>query len=155
MPVKSKSRTIAKKLGRNRYRGKPCAVHPEARGARYTTSSECCKCAMTKVAAYRATPRGRANVLNNARQRKYGVTPEQFSALLARQHGCCAICGTTAPGGRDSTWHLDHNHHTKAVRGVLCHKCNVGLGCLGDNPDKLRAAIQYLELGTPAAEADA
>ena len=71
----------------------------------------------------------------------YGITPEQFDAMLAAQGHRCAICQTelTRPC-------LDHDHGpSNAVRGVLCTLCNTGLGGFRDNPEFLRAAITYLE----------
>jgi hypothetical protein len=77
-------------------------------------------------------------------KRKYGITPAQFETILAAQGGCCAICGTFKPGGR-GMFHVDHNHRTGKLRGVLCHKCNTAIGLLGDSPCAARAAADYLE----------
>jgi len=73
----------------------------------------------------------------------YGVTPEQYAALLARQEGRCAICQTDQPGGKGS-WHVDHDHATGGVRGLLCSQCNLMLGHARDDPARLRAALEYL-----------
>jgi len=73
----------------------------------------------------------------------YGITPEEFTALLEAQGGRCAICGTETPGGKGG-WHLDHDHDTGAIRGLLCHACNIALGYMGDDQDRLEAAIEYL-----------
>jgi hypothetical protein len=63
--------------------------------------------------------------------------------MFAAQGYRCAICGADKPGGT-GRWHTDHDHVTGTVRGVLCHKCNIGIGMLGDSPALLRAAIAYL-----------
>lgn len=76
--------------------------------------------------------------------RKYGVTPEWAAAQLEAQGGLCAICKTDSPGGR-GRWHVDHDHETGAVRGLLCCACNLGIGHLKDSTDVLRAALAYLE----------
>lgn len=81
------------------------------------------------------------------RQKKYGITPEQWDDLFAKQNGCCAICGVR-PTKR---LHVDHNHHTGAVRGLLCNNCNLGLGKFGDNPNLTELATQYL-IGTASCE---
>jgi hypothetical protein len=78
-----------------------------------------------------------------ALQTKYGITLKERDALLAEQSGTCAICGADAPGGRGG-WHTDHCHTTKKVRGILCTRCNTGIGMFKDNPATLAAAINYL-----------
>lgn len=85
--------------------------------------------------------------------RQYNVTPEQYAELLASQNGCCAVCKCDTPNGRFKKWHLDHDHSCcpgkfscgKCIRGLLCHKCNVGMGNLSDDYKLLRAAADYLE----------
>jgi hypothetical protein len=73
--------------------------------------------------------------------RKYGVTLEEVLALLAKQDGKCAICGKPIL----ARYHVDHDHGTGKVRGLLCFSCNGGLGSFSDNVDRLRSAIAYLE----------
>ncbi|MFD7900151.1 endonuclease VII domain-containing protein [Streptomyces sp. NPDC059743] len=70
----------------------------------------------------------------------YRLSPEQ-SALL-RDTAQCHICRTEQPSGRG--WHIDHCHITGVVRGLLCARCNLGLGHFRDDPDVLSAAIEYL-----------
>lgn len=77
------------------------------------------------------------------RHHLYGITPEEYAALLDRQLGRCAICRADSAGGRGG-WHVDHDHNTGKVRGLLCHSCNLGLGHLKDDPALLRAAMEYL-----------
>lgn len=95
----------------------------------------------------RGNPEMRAYQRAINKQRLYGVTVEQFDALLQRQGSCCAICGTDTPLGK-GTFHIDHDHETGRVRGLLCHKCNLGLGKFNDDPEQLRAAARYLEEAT-------
>lgn len=80
---------------------------------------------------------------------QYGLTFEGYEALLSQQGGVCGCCSTSEPGGRDDNkrFYVDHDHGTGAVRGLLCHKCNMGIGLLGDDVDGLTAALAYL-LGT-------
>lgn len=73
----------------------------------------------------------------------YGLTPERYAELLERQGGRCAICAAESAGGRGG-WHVDHCHETQAVRGLLCHHCNIGIGQFRDRVDLLQAAIGYL-----------
>lgn len=82
---------------------------------------------------------------------KYGITPEEYAEMFARQSGACAICKRTEPIGRTSKYtgvefwlHVDHDHETGAVRGLLCSDCNSGLGKFQESADILRLAIEYL-----------
>ncbi len=76
-------------------------------------------------------------------KRHYGLTPEDYEALFDGQSGCCPICGLTLPEGKNT--HVDHDHKTGVVRGLLCHHCNMLLGQARDSKEVLRAAIAYLE----------
>lgn len=75
--------------------------------------------------------------------KKYGVTREQYGAMLLAQGGVCAICREVPTGKKG--FMVDHDHTTGAVRGLLCSPCNSGIGGLRDKPALLRAAIEYLE----------
>ena len=76
------------------------------------------------------------------RMRKYGLTPEAFAVLLEVQSGSCAICRAELLKGRGT--HVDHDHVTGRVRGLLCNPCNLGLGVFRDSREYLAAAIDYL-----------
>lgn len=76
------------------------------------------------------------------RIRLYGLSPEQWDALMMAQGGVCAICGRTNPSGR--ALHVDHDHVTGRVRGLLCVRCNVALGRFGDSAEMLIRAAEYL-----------
>ncbi len=73
----------------------------------------------------------------------YGITSEQFAAMLESQNGRCAICKTSEPSGKGN-WHVDHCHSSGKVRGLLCHFCNLMLGNAKDDVDRLTAAIEYI-----------
>lgn len=74
--------------------------------------------------------------------RTFGLSVDEVRAAWS---SFCAICGTTTPGGRYGTFHIDHDHNTNEVRGVLCYKCNSVLGFAEDDADRLKAAIRYLQ----------
>ena len=74
-------------------------------------------------------------------RRRYGLSLADFDAILAHQGGACAICRARFTG----TPHVDHDHDTRVVRGLLCSGCNRGLGCFDDDVDIMQAAIDYLE----------
>ena len=117
----------------------------------------CRECRKTKGRKFRAAHRERLNLLDRthyAQRRwkrhlraKYGITPEQYDAMLTAQGGVCAICKGDEPGGKNGCkrFHVDHQHGTTNVRGLLCSKCNQMLGYADDTPEILRRAAIYLE----------
>lgn len=67
------------------------------------------------------------------------------TALLAEQDGTCALCERTTADKTGRPLHVDHDHETGAIRGLLCSDHNTGLGKLGDNAAGLQAALDYLD----------
>ncbi len=86
-------------------------------------------------------------------KRRYGITEHLAVELAAYQGGVCAICGSLPDTTRKrGGLHVDHNHATGAVRGLLCERCNLGLGFFDDTLARLTAAIAYLQ-APPASKA--
>lgn len=94
-------------------------------------------------------------VRDKMREQRFGISRDQFDALFESQGRACAICKSPDPG--ISFWHTDHDHACcpgsdktcgNCVRGILCGPCNQGLGRFGDDVDRLRSAIDYLERTT-------
>ena len=81
-------------------------------------------------------------------RKKYGISLADRDELLEAQGNRCAICLTTDPG---RSWHIDHDHVTGKVRGILCFGCNVGLGVFQDDESRMRRAIRYLKQNKEAA----
>jgi len=83
--------------------------------------------------------------LYQARKRfdKYGITEDDYNNMFVFQNGKCAICGNHQSELK-SPLHIDHNHKTGKVRGLLCAACNMGIGQLQDDIENLRCAILYL-----------
>jgi hypothetical protein len=80
------------------------------------------------------------------RLRALGVDPNWYENQLAIQGGGCAICQSPKPGGRAKYFfHVDHDHTTQAIRGLLCLRCNVGIGLFQDDEAVLARAAQYLK----------
>lgn len=75
---------------------------------------------------------------------KYGITSEQYEEMLKEQSNRCAICGIGEQHTENSRLCVDHDHNTNEVRGLLCKKCNQGLGLFQDNPDFCESAGKYL-----------
>lgn len=72
----------------------------------------------------------------------FRLTGAQARELRGR--GCCDICGTATPGGRFGNWHIDHDHDTGQVRGILCAPCNAAIGLLRDDPAVIQSALSYV-----------
>lgn len=88
-------------------------------------------------------------------KKKYGMTNEDYNAMLAAQKGGCAICGIT-PREAGKSLAVDHDHRCcgyrrdgrtcgRCTRQLLCESCNLGIGKFNDDPDLLRKALAYLE----------
>ena len=98
-----------------------------------------------------------ANALPNGPEKRralaryrYGLTEQEFDALLARAAGRCEICDTEVgeygiPSDKPRP-HIDHCADTNAVRGVLCGPCNTAIGLLRHDPKILQAAEKYLQM---------
>jgi hypothetical protein len=85
-------------------------------------------------------------------RRTFGVSADEFDRLLAEQGGGCAICGVIPK--RAASLHLDHDHDTGAIRGILCLSCNQGVGQFRDDPGLLEKAARYLRGGAREATGD-
>jgi hypothetical protein len=81
----------------------------------------------------------------------YGMTVEQYDAMLEAQGGGCAVCGGGTQDGR--RLHVDHDHGCcpgrrscgRCIRGILCRACNLMLGNANDDPALLLKGILYLD----------
>lgn len=93
-------------------------------------------------------PKRRESMYRNRVRNLYGLSLDEVHQMEALQGGRCAICNTDNPGtrrnGKIVRWHVDHCHSTGKVRGLLCVKCNTGLGNFKDSIDTLERAISYL-----------
>lgn len=74
----------------------------------------------------------------------YGITSNQYDALLVAQAGLCAICKRPEKARSKKFLAVDHDHNTGEIRGLLCHKCNAGLGHFDEDSDLLADALAYL-----------
>jgi len=97
----------------------------------------------SRASKYAQTPKGKAAARRKHLKRVYDITPEYWDLLFNAQNGMCAGCGTTEPGGHHNTFHVDHNHDTEEVRGLLCGACNMALGLLNDDPKVLQNLVAY------------
>lgn len=78
-------------------------------------------------------------------KRNYGLGPGEYERILQAQGGGCAICGTTKSETiREKFMAVDHDHDSGEIRGILCSRCNKGIGHMHDSPLLLARAIAYL-----------
>jgi len=78
--------------------------------------------------------------------RAYGISLEEYNALLLVQGGVCAICRSATKGTKSGkALFVDHCHITGKVRGLLCNACNTVLGKMQDSVERLQSAIVYLQ----------
>lgn len=78
-------------------------------------------------------------------RRNFGLTWEEYQAILEAQGGGCAVCQALPPENR--LLPVDHDPVTGKVRGLLCDSCNTAIGLLKDDPGRLQSAIDYLTRG--------
>ncbi len=114
-------------------------------------STELKKCTNAKARIqYIKYGRSKSTVETKTRQRElilrriYGITSENYNDMFIEQGGCCAICGKHQEEFKFRL-SIDHCHETGKVRGLLCHRCNGGLGCFDDNIQIVKNVIKYLE----------
>lgn len=90
----------------------------------------------------RTRPEVKARERDAHLRRKFGITAETYDEMLAGQGGVCAIC--ERPPRDDISLHVDHEHGTGRVRGLLCFRCNNALGDFEDDAALLLRAVHYV-----------
>lgn len=116
-------------------------------GHRYGRGSICKECHRVKSQEY-----SKRNILKTrdyTLRVNFGIGVEEYNTLLARQKGVCVICGqpesaVSYSNGKVKALAVDHDHLTGKVRGLLCSRCNSGIGFFRDHPEILQKAIDYL-----------
>jgi hypothetical protein len=88
-------------------------------------------------------PENKFRAMNRHRKRKYDLTNEQYNRMSEEQNGCCIICGKHQSELKQPLG-VDHDHRTGKNRGLLCKKCNFGIGYFDENINSLENAIIYL-----------
>lgn len=111
-------------------------------------SSHCKACRNKKRKEYRLdNPEKYNRIKRNQNLKRYGLTFEDQEGMLREQNYKCAICGQEIflfGSSQKLIAHVDHDHKTGKVRGLLCKECNSGLGKFRDNPEYLLSAVSYL-----------
>lgn len=100
-----------------------------------------------KLIAWRKRPEVRLHQKNYDFKHKYGITVLEYDELVKKQEGKCALCGKIPRKLKKIGLHVDHDHRTGKVRGLLCSKCNTSIGALGDTGEGLIKAAMYVDGG--------
>lgn len=124
---------------------KAWSAYHKTRNAFNGHTATCKDCAKSYKRQYRTSARNREN-----RFSKYGLTPAGVLLMLEYQKYACLICRSklllgSSRKGNPTSLNIDHDHKTGKVRGLLCQRCNRGLGQFLDDHKLLRQAAQYLE----------
>ncbi len=136
--------------------------YPSPRG-KHGRQSACKKCDAIKAVRWNTAPENRDKIRASARRywashpehrkrkqaknrlRLTGCTPEQFEKLRTEQDFRCAICRRHESKVPRGGLCADHCHKKGAVRGLLCFKCNQGIGIFDESPEILAAAIRFIQ----------
>lgn len=103
--------------------------------------------AKCKTCAHLHYMKRRHLIREHNRQYNLGVPVGTYNFLIAEFGAQCSMCGTKDPGGqgqKNGQFHIDHDHESGRVRGLLCNNCNVGIGMLQHSAKLLLAGIEYL-----------
>lgn len=134
-------RSEARRQGLKRYfTGKPCKQKHVSE--RNVGSGKCLACERRRENLRRMSDPDAARKKSREKKLKhyYGITSEEYNAMFEKQEHRCACCRDLVKNP-----HVDHDHDTAKVRGLLCINCNSMLGYALDNPKRLELGIKYLE----------
>lgn len=135
--------------------------HRRPNGEQYIATHECKKCCCKRTKAYhdknlekqRLTSKlwweknkKRCNIKRKEQrlQYYYGISIEGKENLLKDQEYKCKSCGYDLKNEKPYHIHLDHDHKTGKIRGILCRSCNIALGLMEDNPEKIMSLYNYI-----------
>ena len=104
--------------------------------------NECKDCVKQRSAKQ---PYDAAYFRNHHLIKTYGITQDEYEQMLKNQNHSCAICGINEKYVSNKRFHVDHDHDTGEIRGLLCSKCNQAIGLLQDSSDFCNSAAEYLK----------
>jgi hypothetical protein len=93
---------------------------------------------------YASDPIYRESILLINKENRYGLKHGEYNVLFEAQNGVCSVCKKVQDSKKTKRLFIDHNHITGKVRGLICNKCNVALGMVGDSVERLEMLISYL-----------
>src|SRR3990167_2398116 len=119
---------------------------------------QCCKRLISSKSRFRCTHcikrsnlkgklRSYSERQNEHLKARYGITITEYNDMVASRAGCCDICHLE-PKGHHKKLNVDHNSATNEIRGLLCWQCNIAIGYMKHDSDRLTEASKYLNRGT-------
>lgn len=138
------------------HKVKPFSSFPKSNRSRKGIYSWCKECVNKQQREKYHNDKSFRNMKNKANRaseikRRFDISMEEYNklyiSLFNKQHGCCAICGKHQSELKESLI-IDHNHNLKGIEsagGLLCKKCNSGIGLLNESPELCLKAYMYLQ----------
>jgi hypothetical protein len=117
--------------------------HGKAKNKAYNKLPKTREKARKRRSFVRSLPGGKFPEFKNRIFREYGLSVRDWAKMYLEQNSRCAACGDFLLF--DKSTHIDHDHVSGKVRGLLCHVCNLAIGLAKDSPEKLRGMADYLE----------
>ena len=117
-------------------------------GGLFERQRRCKKCVLVRLKKDRKENKEKWRKYDRKRYLKdrYKISVNDWDEMLSNQSGGCAICGDKLGDIKlKRRLHVDHDHNTGIVRGLLCGACNYGIDKFRDDPSLLRLAATYLE----------
>lgn len=143
------------KKGRHRISNKKYYETHKAEKQAYQQRPEVKKRRREYIKKYFLDPKKHQKRLIVARKHRlkndHNITIDQYEEMFQKQKGVCAICGKKETAKNQfgvKRLAVDHCHKTKKTRGLLCFKCNIILGHLGDDITLLKKTVKYLSEST-------
>ena len=131
---------------RKRYRDKDIKENPEKRKKRASEWHKNNKDAISeRHRVYYQMKKNKDSFRNRKYLKLYNISIDDYNDMFIHQSGKCVICGVHQ-SELNRRLHVDHCHETGKVRGLLCGKCNRGLGLFCDNTQLVSNALKYLEM---------
>ena len=128
---------------------KPITNFNKNKGRKDGRASECSQCSRIRGAEWKRNNPEKVKTTNRRVQLlQYNLSLDAYDVLSLFQDQRCAICKARASDLLETTGlsrlHVDHDHKTGKVRGLLCNTCNTGIGLLKESPLLMQEAINYL-----------
>lgn len=149
---------ICTKCGENKSIDLFYFVNKQKKPVKYTAACKVCTNKITstrnrtedgrqknKVAVKKWQQRNKEKRKNYELLRGYGITLDEYQKMVESQDGKCGICKKNTANSKRKELYVDHCHKSTKVRGLLCQKCNQGLGLFDDSIVFLTEAIEYLK----------